>query len=125
MHLEHVNMTVADIDRSAAFYSRLLGLQVRWEGTSSRGARAMHIGNDHAYLALFEGEGHAPARDYSHVGMNHFGFVVEDMDAVKARLEEMGVTAHMDESYEPGRHVYFMDPDGFEVELVEYETARA
>ena len=32
MHLEHVNLTVADAERSAAFYSDLLGLHTRWKG---------------------------------------------------------------------------------------------
>ena len=32
MHLEHVNLTVADAERSAAFYSDLLGLHIRWKG---------------------------------------------------------------------------------------------
>lgn len=29
MWLEHVNLTVADLDRSAKFYGELLGLKVR------------------------------------------------------------------------------------------------
>ncbi len=32
MFLEHVNMTVADLDRSIAFYGDLLGFRVRWRG---------------------------------------------------------------------------------------------
>ena len=33
MFLEHVNMTVADLDRSITFYQEVLGLRVRWRGS--------------------------------------------------------------------------------------------
>ena len=45
---------------------------------------------------------------------------MEDMDAVIGRLRALGVEPTSDDRYDPGRHVYFIDPDGVEVELVEY-----
>lgn len=121
MHLEHVNLTVADIDRTIAFYQELLGVRVRWRGTGSDGQRAAHIGDERSYLALFEGEGAGPAEtDYDRVGFNHFGFVVEDLELMRERLRNLGVTPHFEADYEPGVRLYFMDPDGIEVELVQY-----
>ena len=38
MRLEHVNLTVSDVERSVDFYSKLLDLQVRWEGRDEVGA---------------------------------------------------------------------------------------
>ncbi len=35
MFLEHVNLSVTDIDRSRDFYCSLLGFKVRWEGKVS------------------------------------------------------------------------------------------
>lgn len=67
MHLEHVNLTVRDLDRSIAFYRDLLDLRVRWKGPI-------------------------------------------DADRLGA----------LEADYEPGRRIYFLDPDGHEVELVEY-----
>jgi predicted enzyme related to lactoylglutathione lyase len=32
--IEHVNLTVSDIERSAAFFARLLGWHERWRGGS-------------------------------------------------------------------------------------------
>jgi catechol 2,3-dioxygenase-like lactoylglutathione lyase family enzyme len=121
MKLEHVNLTVADLDRSVAFYRHLLDWDVRWEGQSLHG-RAAHVGDDDTYLALFEvpdrtrGTGAA----YDHVGFNHVGFVVDDLDDARDRLRVAGaeITSEMD--YDPGVHVYFLDPDGYEVELVAY-----
>ena len=54
MFLEHVNLTVSDMERSAGFYCDLLGLRVRWKGTTSDGTPAAHVGDDRFYLALFQ-----------------------------------------------------------------------
>lgn len=123
MFLEHVNMTVSDIDRSATFYCDLFGFSQRWRGKTSTGAAAVHIGDDRCYLALFEAD--RPGRseqDHASVGLNHFGFVVEDLDAMKARLAGAGVKPHSEQEYDPGRRLYFFDPDGLEVELIEYDA---
>ena len=122
MRLEHVNLTVADLDRSVAFYCDLLDLEVRWKGEIDRGRVGAHVGDDDHYLALFQA-GDTPARpapDYVRPGINHFGFVVDDLDEVRDRLDALGATVHFEAAYEPGRRIYTSDPDGNEVELVEY-----
>jgi len=123
MFLEHVNMSVADLDQTIAFYEKLLGLKVRWRGTTPRGEPAAHIGDDRHYLALFEiGERERTEADYGQLGLNHFGFVVDDLDASKQRLADLHVEPTMEADYEPGRRLYFLDPNGVEVELVQYEN---
>jgi catechol 2,3-dioxygenase-like lactoylglutathione lyase family enzyme len=122
MFLEHVNMTVTDLDRSIGFYGKALGLRVRWRGTNAEGAPAAHVGDERNYLALFESgaKGSRGEPDYGQTGLNHFGWVVEDLDSAKARLAELGIQPHHEADYEPGRRAYFFDPDGIEIELVEY-----
>ncbi len=124
MRFEHVNLSVSDIERSITFYCDLLGLQVRWKGQTNNGAPAAHIGDELFYIALFQADrpGSGP-RDYSTVGMNHFGFVVDSLDEMKSRLTKAGITPHAEQEYDPGRRLYFFDPDDIEVELVEYESA--
>ena len=122
MFLEHVNLTVSDLARSTAFYQRLFGFDLRWEGTLTDGRPAAHVGDDRHYVALFQGAGPAPTPDYHQTGLNHFGFVVDDLEEMKRRLRELGATPHSEQDYEPGRRLYFLDPDGIEIELVEYET---
>ena len=125
MHLEHVNLTVSDLDRSIDFYSALFGFRIRWRGRTSGGSPAAHVGDDRQYIALFEASrpGELEERDYISVGFNHFGIVVDDLDAMKSRLASLGVVVHGEADYEPGRRFYFCDPDGFEIEFVEYQTA--
>ena len=124
MRLEHVNLTVSNLDRSIDFYCRLLGLRVRWRGTLSSGLAGAHVGDDDMYIALFQSrEPGAVSSDYDGVGLNHFGFVVDDLADCKGRLIEMGAPPHSEQDYDPGRRLYVMDPDGIELELVEYDSA--
>ncbi len=125
MFLEHVNMSVSDLDQTIDFYQRVLGLRVRWRGTTTKGKPAAHVGDDHCYLALFEVEDrNSEPANYDELGLNHFGFVVEDLDAVKQQLAALNVQPHLEADYEPGRRLYFFDPNGVEVELVEYDGSR-
>ena len=80
----------------------------------------MHLGTDDWYLALFEGGPKEIAVDYEHTGFNHFGVLVEDLDAVKQRLAELDTPISFEPEYEPGRRLYVFDPDGHEIEIVEY-----
>ncbi|MCP3904999.1 MAG: VOC family protein [Planctomycetes bacterium] len=128
MHLEHVNLTVSDLDRSVDFYRRLLGYEVRWRREAADDLpAAAHVGDENHYIAMFQ-SAPAPAMapvSYDAVGLNHFGFVVDDLDAARDRLRDLGVEPHSEADYDPGRRLYFHDPDGIEVELVEYSTAPA
>jgi catechol 2,3-dioxygenase-like lactoylglutathione lyase family enzyme len=124
MRLEHANITVVNIEKSLSFYHELFGFNTRWEGTATgeQGPiRAVHIGDEHTYLSLFEAEksGRSPA-DYSVPGVNHIGFEVQELDNYRQRLEQLGVEIHLEQDYEPGKRIYFYDPDGVEIELVEY-----
>ena len=95
MRLEHANITVENIDTSFQFYSALFGFEKRWEGMATGEVgpiRAVHAGNGHTYLALFEAErkGRRPA-DYGIAGVNHIGFEVDDLEKWKAQIKGMGL----------------------------------
>jgi catechol 2,3-dioxygenase-like lactoylglutathione lyase family enzyme len=124
--LEHVNLTVSELDRSLQFYREAFGFEVRWQGKCLINAEvkpAAHVGvpGEPFYLALFEGDAAGPAqRDYAPPGINHFGFRVEDLDLAKQRAEAAGAKVHLEFEYEPGRRFYVTDPDGIEIEVVTY-----
>ena len=121
MYLEHVNLTVTDLDRSVAFYCDVLDVPVRWKGAIEDGRLGAHVGDDRGYLALFQAaEGGAVEPDYGRPGLNHFGFVVDDLEKARRRLERLGSTVHREADYDPGRRIYVYDPDGHEVEFVQY-----
>ena len=122
MHLEHVNVSVPNVDRAVAFYQKLLGFRLRWKGTIGEGRPCAHVGDDGYYIAFFQSDRteHAPL-NYEDVGINHMGFVVDDLDEMKRRLAELGISSIPEKPYLPGRRVHFFDPDGVEVELVQYD----
>lgn len=124
MFLEHVNLTVGNLERTIAFYCELLGFRIRWRGTTADGQPAAHVGDERCYLALFEAAAGAAAHetDYDQIGFNHFGLVVDNLDELRRRLRKLRVEPHFEADYEPGQRLYFFDPDGIEVELVEYTS---
>lgn len=121
-YLEHVNITVADPQKTAELYCDLFGWKIRWKGASIHNGTSVHVGGDHSYVALYSKGDTARAGDsYSQIGgFNHLGVVVDDVDAVEARVIAAGFTPHSHADYEPGRRFYFDDADAVEVEVVSY-----
>jgi len=122
VYLEHVNITVRDPQKTAELYCELFGWKIRWKGNAIHEGTALHVGGEKSYVALYSKGDFEPAPDsYSHVGgINHIAVVVDDLDAVEARVKAAGLTPHNHGDYEPGRRFYFDDPDAVEVEVVSY-----
>ena len=126
MHLEHVNLVVTNIERSLNFYRAAFPhWRIRDQGNGDWYGKPrtwVHFGDDYQYL-VFSDHGEGENRDLSghQVGLAHFGFEINDLDAVISRLAEAGFAIDNDGADEPfRRNIYFIDPDGFEVEFVQY-----
>lgn len=135
--LFHVGLTVSDLDRSAAFYSRVAGMEVRsvteveseafgrLTGNPGARLRTALLGAGDFHLQLVEylaGGGAHLDLDHRHVGSPHLSFWVEDADARRRELlGEPGVRVTSElASVVPGiRSFYVADPDGVPVELIE------
>ena len=122
--LEHVNVTVSDIDATAAWLTRVFGWKERWKGGSIHNGTTAHVGGDDFYVALYTPPaGPGAACDESYFvrgGLNHVAVVVDDLDATEAQVAASGFTPHSHADYEPGRRFYFRDGDGIEWEVVSY-----
>ena len=118
-HLEHVNITVSDIDRSAALLAQLMGWRIRWRGPSQLGGETIHVGCDDDYIAVYT-RGAVPEPFTKGVPLNHLGLVVDDLDAAEAVVKEAGLFPFNHADYEPGKRFYFFDWDGIEFEMVSY-----
>ena len=122
--LEHVNVTVSDLDRSVALVEDLFGWHVRWRGDAIHGGESAHVGDANSYVALYQHAAQTgqPVDTYRTTGgLNHIGVAVEDLDTVEAKVKAAGLEPHSHADYEPGRRFYFDDYDGTEWEVVSYD----
>jgi catechol 2,3-dioxygenase-like lactoylglutathione lyase family enzyme len=121
--LEHVNITVSDIDRTAKMLERIFGWHVRWQGPSKGHGTSAHVGTDDAYIALYSpGETDEPTQvTYTtQGGLNHVGVIVDDLAAAERRVLDAGFVTHSHQTYDPGNRFYFHDYDNVEYEVLSY-----
>lgn len=121
--LEHVNVTVSDPEKTAAMLTNLFGWRERWRGAAKDGGLSIHVGGDDFYVVVYaKAEKRPHLADTGAVagGLNHIGIVVDDLDAVEAKVVDLGFAPNNHADYEPGRRFYFDDADGIEFEVVAY-----
>ena len=126
LHIEHLNLVVRDIPQALTLYQAAFPhWKVRAKGTAEWSGVArnwLHFGDDYQYLT-FNDDGIEESRDLSghQMGLAHFAFVTNNLTAVKNRLAKAGFGVHKEGAEHPHRaNLYFLDPNGFEVEFVEY-----
>jgi len=126
IHLEHLNLVVSDLEASLAFYQAAFPhWYVRARGQGSwygKTRKWVHVGDDYQFLALND-DGEGANRDLTghQVGLAHFAFVTHNLEALVSRLEKAGYEMDHPGAKEVHRkNAYFIDPNGFEVEFVQY-----
>jgi len=129
VRLDHANLSVRDVDGMIRFLCTAFpDFRVRGRGPDCAGFAWAHVGNEETYLSLLAatGEGAEPFVPYAgKPGLNHLGFEVDDVAALRERLR----TAGYHESSVPNAHpyrrrVYFEDAEGNDWEFVEYQSQR-
>lgn len=123
--IDHVNISVSDLERAIAFYESIFGFQLVEDGRSRTEAPFVIMSaGGRAFLALHETDRvAAPSRPF----INHWGFVVGDIDLVRRKLADHAVKVQDGDSESGGvrhwphsRSIYVYDPDGHEIELAEF-----
>lgn len=126
MNIEHINITVVDIDEATRFLTTIFpSAAVRGEGTRDNGGLWRHVGSDTRYVALqCEPRANQSNRqNYVDLGINHAAFVVSDIASVTQRLNDAGYKASDMNAEEAGRTAYYYyDGSGHEWELVQYHS---
>ncbi|MGB0893256.1 MAG: VOC family protein [Parashewanella sp.] len=81
-----------------------------------------NFGDNNHYLSLSDhGEGNNRNLKGHQIGLAHFAFKVENLDSIVKRLENAGYEIAIQGGADDfQKSVYFLDPDGFEVEFVQY-----
>jgi catechol 2,3-dioxygenase-like lactoylglutathione lyase family enzyme len=141
--LHHVGITVKDLDASIRFYHDVLGLEFSnepspWFEGPDLGPAVGVPGAALRQVSLLLGKTTLELLEYksppsetaepllsNNLGASHVAFLVDDIHAKKAELEAEGISFYsdvntVDEGVLAGwRWVYFEDPDGYPLELVE------
>lgn len=118
-HIDHVVLTVADIERSVAFYVRVLGMQAVSFGN---GRRALQFGQQKINLQTLGME----PRNHAAVGAGDVCLITDwPTERVLARLAAEGVPVlegpvTKSGAQGPIESVYFNDPDGHLIEVSRY-----
>jgi catechol 2,3-dioxygenase-like lactoylglutathione lyase family enzyme len=107
--LNHLTLAVADLGRSFAFYTELLGFKPA--ATWNTGAY-LRLGELWLCLSLDGKRGAGAAPDYTHVA---FDIAQADFAVFRARLQGAGVVEWRRNRSE-GESFYFLDPDGHQLE---------
>ncbi len=103
--INHIALEVGDIDEALAFYGTLLEFNLR---SKSDTAAFIDLGDQFINLAKVDQQPKDNRR--------HFGLVVTDKEAVRAKLSELGV------EMASSRFLDFFDPWGNRVEIVGYDN---
>jgi lactoylglutathione lyase len=107
--INHIALEVDDIDDALAFWESIFGpLQLR-----GRGGQMAFIDKGDQFLALARGRTQPPDQH------RHFGLVVDDKEAVRERLKELGVITS-GRAVLSGTSLDFWDPWGNQIQVVDY-----
>ncbi len=111
--LTHINLEVADPDRSLLFYQSVFGVRE-------------YFRDDNSIQVLGPGEKDVLAfvksdRAGTEGGISHFGFRLtrpEDIERAVTEVKQAGGTIKSQGEFAPGcPFVYALDPDGYEIEI--------
>jgi len=105
--INHVALEVGDVDEALAWYARFLEFELRGKRPTMAW---IDLGDQ--FIALGAGRSQGPDDG------RHFGLVVDDKEAVRAALAEMGVAVA------PSGGLRFDDPWGNQVEIVDYRDVQ-
>lgn len=111
--LNHVSLAVTDVERSAQFYSTLLGLKV----VSRPGNGGINMGLGSGFLGVYK-LANPGTVNHCCIGVKNF-----DADKIAAKLKEMGIQASVDRNPANSTNgvpqLYFNDPDKTRIQLAE------
>jgi catechol 2,3-dioxygenase-like lactoylglutathione lyase family enzyme len=120
--IDHLNITVADLDRSIEFYERVLGMRSERMG---EGRAALLFGNQKIHLDLAGGPMAGGAMTGEKRQPAHICLITEaPLPEIAAEVERRGVPIRMQGPRAGAigtiQSVYIDDPDGHSIEISTY-----
>jgi catechol 2,3-dioxygenase len=116
----HIVLKVRNLERSRAFYTGVLGMDVMMEIPAIPGVFLATDRRDHHEIALFEVGAAAEGVRSDQIGLAHVAFRLRDERALRAAYEEFKekhVPISFTVDHGVTKSIYFRDPDGHELEV--------
>ena len=119
---DHFVLTVASIDKTVAFYERVLGMQAE---TFGEGRMALKFADQKVNLHE-AGRPFSPHANDPAPGSGDFCLIVDDVAAAKTHIQACGVVVSQGPVARTGAQgpitsIYLRDPDGNLIELAQYD----
>jgi len=123
--LDHVNILTADLEATASFYERVLGLKRDWNQTLPTGFQGAWMrdaaGNAIVHLvwkdpASDRYDGYEPGLPTN--AFHHVAFQCQGFDAMRERLDGLSIAYRVsDHRHAALRQVFLADPNAVNIEL--------
>lgn len=118
--IDHVALSVRDLEKSLEFYTKVLGLKITEREYSKPGIEYF-LDCGTSLIGLIQGseaEGKHLLQDGG-LGGNHVSFRVDakDFDWMVEEIKHLGITVTFHKKREKSWSLYFLDPDGNKLEI--------
>ena len=123
--IDHVAVGVREVERSAKWYIEVLGFERLYE--DAWGGVPTFVGKGNTGIALFPARPNAKPAPTTHrdIRMLHLAFRAnrENFLAAQRELKKRGIKFEF-QDHEISQSVYFLDPDGHQLEITTYELEK-
>ena len=118
--IDHVAISVRDLDRSLEFYTKVIGLKITEREISKPGIEYfLDCGSSLVGLIQGEKDGKKHLLEDAGLGGNHFAFRArtKDFDRIVEEIRERKIPITFSKKREKSWSLYFLDPDGNKLEI--------
>lgn len=122
-HIDHLALTVRDIERSTRWYCDTLGFEHRYEGQWGGIPAMLFIGETGLALFPAQADNPKPPPGNDTITVLHIAFRVDGVNfaAAQADLTAKGIGFTF-QDHEICHSIYFHDPDGHQLEFTTYDV---
>lgn len=119
LELNHINIETADIDRSASFYTDVLGLVSGERPEFDRPGHWMYMDNMPIVHIISPLPDNKLLTGSKHAAISHFALRIKNFEAMKEHLINLSIPyTEVDVPGSDRRQFFINDPDGVVVELI-------
>lgn len=120
--IDHVAITVSNIENSVKWYSEVLGLERYYEGVWDDVPIMMGKGGTCIALFKVKSDNPKPTPGRDTLAMVHLAFRADrkNFELAQISLKESNISFSF-QDHDISHSIYFNDPDGHEIEITTYE----